>query len=359
MHAGAERPAAGERKNSMIHFECDYAEGCHPSILAALAATNDEQTPGYGLDPHCDRARALIRTACRAPEADVHFLVGGTQANAIVIAAALRPHQGALCACTGPINCHETGAVEATGHKALPLPSEDGKITADQIEAAWQAHWTDATHEHIVQPGLVYLSHPTENGTVYTLDELTAISRVCRARGLTLFLDGARLAYGLAAQPDLTLPDIARLCDVFYLGGTKAGALFGEAVVITKPELKADFRYLVKQRGGMLAKGRLLGIQFECLMDNGLYLDLGRHAVDLAMELRRAFEAKGFPLRYNSPTNQQYPILPDDALARLAEKYAFSFWEKTDKAHSAVRFCTSWHTSREQVAALISDLQAL
>ena len=179
------------------------------------------------------------------------------------------------------------------------------------------------------------------------------------ARGLTLFLDGARLAYGLAAQPDLTLPDIARLCDVFYLGGTKAGALFGEAVVITKPELKADFRYLVKQRGGMLAKGRLLGIQFECLMDNGLYLDLGRQAVDLAMELRRAFEAKGFPLRYNSPTNQQYPILPDEALARLAEKYAFSFWEKTDEAHSAVRFCTSWHTSREQVAALISDLQAL
>ena len=343
----------------MIRFECDYAEGCHPSILAALAAANDQQCPGYGLDPHCDRARALIRDACQAPDADVHFLVGGTQANAIVIAAALRPHQGALCACTGHINCHETGAVEATGHKVLPLPSRDGKITAEQIDAAWRAHWEDATHEHVVQPGLVYLSHPTENGTTYSLAELTAISQVCRSRGLTLFLDGARLAYGLAAQPDLTLPDIARLCDVFYLGGTKAGALFGEAVVITRPERKADFRYLIKQRGGMLAKGWLLGIQFECLMADGLYLRLGRHAVELAMDLRRAFEGKGIPLRYDSPTNQQYPILPDETLARLEQKYAFSFWEKVDKSHTAVRVCTSWHTSREQVDQLIADIRAL
>ncbi len=285
--------------------------------------------------------------------------MGGTQANTTIIAAALRPHQGALCACTGHINCHETGAIEATGHKVLPLPSEDGKITAEQIERAWQAHWKDDNHEHVVQPGLVYLSHPTENGTTYTLDELTAISQVCRERGLTLFLDGARLAYGLAAQPDLTLPAIARLCDVFYIGGTKVGALFGEAVVITKPELKTDFRYFIKQHGGMLAKGRLLGIQFQCLMENGLYFDLGRHAVDLAMDLRRAFEAKGFPLRYDSPTNQQYPILPDEVLAKLSEKYAFSFWEKVDEGHSAVRVCTSWHTSREQVDALIADIQSL
>lgn len=341
----------------MIRFECDYAEGCHPSILSALAATNDEQTPGYGLDPHCDRARAMIREACQAPDADVHFLVGGTQANTTVISAALRPHQGALCACTGHINCHETGAIEATGHKVLPLPSEDGKLTAEQIDAAWQAHWNDATHEHIVQPGLVYLSHPTENGTAYSLAELTAISRVCRQRGLTLFLDGARLAYGLAAQPDLTLPDVARLCDVFYIGGTKAGALFGEAVVITKPELKPDFRYFIKRHGGMLAKGRLLGIQYECLMENGLYFELGRRAVELAMKLRQAFEAEGFPLRYDSPTNQQYPILPDDMLAKLEKKYAFSFWEKVDGGHSAVRFCTSWHTTEEQVDALIADIQ--
>lgn len=343
----------------MIRFECDYAEGCHPSILAALAASNDEQTPGYGLDPHCDHARAMIREACQAPDADVHFLVGGTQANTTVIAAALRPHQGALCASTGHINCHETGAVEATGHKVLSLPSDDGKMTADQIETAWQLHWNDSTHEHIVQPGLVYLSHPTENGTTYSLDELTAISQVCRRRGLILFLDGARLAYGLAAQPDLTLPDIARLCDVFYIGGTKAGALFGEAVVITKPELKPDFRYFIKQHGGMLAKGRLLGIQYECLMAHGLYFDLGRHAVELAMKLRRIFEEKGFPLRYDSPTNQQYPILPDDMLAKLEPKYAFSFWEKTDETHTAVRVCTSWHTTEAQVDELISDLQSL
>ena len=343
----------------MIRFECDYAEGCHPSILEALAATNYEQTAGYGEDPHCDRARAMIRQACQAPDADVHFLVGGTQANTTVIAAALRPHQGALCAATGHINCHETGAIESTGHKVLPLPSTDGKITAEQIEAAYQAHWNDVTHEHIVQPGLVYLSHPTENGTTYTLEEMTAISDVCRSRGLILFVDGARLAYGLAAQPDLDLPALTRLCDVFYIGGTKVGALFGEAVVITKEELKRDFRYYIKQRGGMLAKGRLLGIQYECLMEKGLYFDLGRQAVELALKLRAAFEEKGIALRYDSRTNQQYPILTNDQMARLGEKYAFSFWEKVDDTHSAVRFCTSWCTQAEQVEALIADLQDL
>lgn len=341
----------------MIRFECDYAEGCHPSILAALSATNDEQTPGYGLDPHCDRARELIRAACRSPEADVHFLVGGTQTNATVISAALRPHQGALCAAPGHINAHETGAVEATGHKVLPLPSDDGKLSAAQIEDAWQAHWNDANHEHIVQPGLVYLSHPTENGAVYSLEELTAISQTCRRRGLTLFVDGARLAYGLAASPALDLPALARLCDVFYIGGTKAGALFGEAVVITKPELKTDFRYYIKRHGGMLAKGRLLGIQFECLMEDGLYFRLGRQAVEQAMRLRAAFEEKGFPLRYDSPTNQQYPILPDGTLEKLEQKYAFSFWEKTDGDHTAVRVCTSWNTTDGQTEALIEDIR--
>ena len=343
----------------MLRFECDYAEGCHPSILAALAATNDEQTAGYGVDPHCDRARALIREACEAPGADVHFLVGGTQANTTVIASVLRPHQGVLCASTGHINCHETGAIEATGHKVLPLPSDDGKITAQQIEDAWQAHWNDATHEHIVQPGMVYLSHPTENGTTYSLEELTAISEVCRRRGLPLFVDGARLGYGLAAQPDLTLPHLARLCDVFYIGGTKVGAFFGEAVVIPNEALKRDFRYFIKQRGGMLAKGRLLGIQYECLMENGLYFDLGRQAVELALRLRAAFEEKGIPLRYDSRTNQQYPILTKEQLARLGEKYAFSFWEQVDDDRAAVRFCTSWHTSPEQVDALIADIRAL
>ena len=343
----------------MIRFECDYAEGCHPSILAALSASNEEQTPGYGLDPHCERARAMIRNACAAPDADVHFLVGGTQANTTVIAAALRPYQGALCSAPGHINCHETGAIESTGHKVLPLPSDDGKITAEQISAAHDAHWNDSSHEHIVQPGLVYLSHPTENGVTYTKAELTAISEVCRARGLTLFLDGARLAYGLAAQSDLTLPDLARLCDVFYIGGTKVGALFGEAVVITKPELKRDFRYFIKQRGGMLAKGRLLGIQYECLMADGLYEALGRHGVEQAMRIRAACEEKGFALRYDSRTNQQFPIFPDEGLKKLEEKYAFSFWEKTDDTHTAVRVCTSWCTKPEHVDALIADIRAL
>lgn len=340
----------------MIRFECDYAEGCHPAILEALSATNFDQTPGYGVDAYCDAARDLLREACAAPDADVHFLVGGTQANATVISAALRPHQGALSAVTGHISCHETGAVEATGHKVLPLPSEDGKLTAAQVEEAWQAHWNDVTHEHIVQPGLVYISHPTENGTTYSLAELEGLSAVCRKRGLILYLDGARLGYGLAAQPDLTLPDIARLCDVFYLGGTKVGALFGEAVVITKPELKTDFRYFIKRHGGMLAKGRLLGIQFECLLRDGLYFDLGRHAVELALRLRAAFEERGFPLRYDSRTNQQFPILPDELLSKLGEKYAWSFWERVDEAHSAVRFCTSWCTRPEDVDALIADI---
>ena len=343
----------------MIRFECDYSEGCHLSILEAMAATNLSQTPGYGMDGHCERARAMIREACAAPEADVHFLVGGTQANTTVISAALRPHQGALSAVTGHINCHEAGAIEATGHKVIPLPSDDGKLTAAQVEAAWQGHWDDVTHEHIPQPALVYISHPTENGTTYTLHELEELSAVCRRRGLILYMDGARMGYGLAAQPDVTLADIARLCDVFYIGGTKVGALFGEAVVITRPELKTDFRYFIKRHGGMLAKGRLLGIQFEGLMEDGLYLELGRHAVELALRLRAAFEAKGFPLRYDSRTNQQFPILPDPLLDRLGEKYAYSFWEKVDEGHSAVRFCTSWCTREEDVDTLIADIAAL
>ena len=291
----------------MIRWECDYAEGCHPALLDALTRTNMEQTPGYGVDQHCDRARGLIRDLCQAPEATVEFLVGGTQTNTTVIAAALRPHQGVLCAHTGHINCHETGAIESTGHKVLPLPSEDGKITAQQVRAAVEAHWQDSTHEHVVQPGMVYLSHPTEQGTVYTAQELTAISQVCREFGLPLFVDGARLAYGLAAEKSVTLPLLYELCDVFYLGGTKVGALFGEAVVISNPALARDFRYLIKQRGGMLAKGRLLGVQFETLLEDGLYFRLGENGVEQARKLSQAFQAKGYPMRYDSPTNQLFP----------------------------------------------------
>lgn len=342
----------------MIRFECDYATGAHPKVLEKLMATNLEACPGYGMDAHCERARALLRDLCRAPEAGVHFLTGGTQTNLTVIAAALRPHQGVLCADTGHINVHESGAIEATGHKVLPVPSPDGKLTAQQIEAACRAHYSDPNAEHTVQPGMVYLSHPTELGTVYTREELAAIRRVAGQYRLTLFVDGARLVYGLAAS-DLTLPDLARLCDVFYLGGTKAGLLFGEAVVVTNPALERDFRYLIKQRGGMLAKGWLLGVQFEALLEDGLYREIGRGAVDQALRLRQAFLDKGFRLLIPSPTNQQFPILPDGAVEALGRKYSSCFWSKPDAAHTAVRFCTGWSTRDGDIDALIRDIEAL
>lgn len=342
----------------MIRFECDYATGAHPQVLQKLVETNLEECPGYGTDAHCDRARALLRELCQAPESDIHFLVGGTQTNTIVIAAALRPHQGVISAHTGHIFGHETGAIEATGHKVLTLPSRDGKITAEQIDALCQAHSDDPTAEHQVQPAMVYLSHPTELGTVYTRDELSAIRQVADRRHLTVFLDGARLVYGLAAS-DVTLPDLARLCDVFYLGGTKAGTLFGEAVVITQPALKTDFRYLIKQRGGMLAKGRLLGVQFEALLEDGLYLQIGQKAVVQSLRLQKAFLDAGWPLLIQSPTNQQFPILPNAVLAALNEKYSSCYWEQPDDGHTAVRFCTGWSTRDEDIDALIRDVQLL
>lgn len=342
----------------MIRFECDYTTGAHPKILEALVTTNSEACPGYGVDIHCERARIMLRALCQAPEAGVHFLTGGTQANTTVIAATLRPHQGVLCAETGHINVHESGAIEATGHKVLSLPAAEGKITAEQIDRYCREHYDNVAWEHMVQPGMVYLSLPTELGTVYTLAELEEISAVCRRRKLPLFVDGARLACGLAAS-DITLPDLARLCDVFYLGGTKAGLLFGEAVVITSPALNKDFRYLIKQHGGMLAKGRLLGVQFEAFLEDGLFLNIGRQEVAQAMRLRRAFEEKGYPLFVNSPTNQQFPILPNGALGPLEQKYSFEVWEKVDEGHTAVRFCTSWSTTEEDVDALIADIQQL
>lgn len=342
----------------MIRFECDYTTGAHPKILEALVSTNGEATPGYGVDEHCEHARDMLRALCRTPEAGVHFLVGGTQANTTVIAAVLRPHQGVLCAETGHINVHESGAIEATGHKVLGLPAAEGKITAGQIDRYCQEHFDNAAWEHMVQPGMVYLSLPTELGTVYTLAELEEISEVCRRRKLPLFVDGARLACGLAAS-DVTLPDLGRLCDVFYLGGTKTGLLFGEAVVIPNPALNKDFRYLIKQHGGMLAKGRLLGVQFEVFLEDGLFLDIGKKEVSQALRLRRAFEAKGWPLFVNSTTNQQFPILPNGAMAALEEKYSFEVWEKAGAEHTAVRFCTSWSTADGDVDALIADIQKL
>ena len=344
----------------MIRFECDYLEGAHPKILEILTKTNFEQTPGYGTDIYCEKACEIIKEKCKFPDCDVHFLVGGTQTNTTVIASILRPYQGVLCANTGHINVHETGAIEATGHKVIPILSHDGKITAKNIKDEYDAHFNDPTAEHMVQPGMVYISHPTENGTLYSKSELEAISSVCRKYNLPLFLDGARLGYGLTAEgSDLKLEHIAALCDVFYIGGTKVGALFGEAVVITNPNLKKDFRYMIKQKGGMLAKGRLLGIQFLSLLEDDLYFKITEHANKLALKIRDAFLEKGCSFRYDSVTNQQFPILHNEYIEKLKENYAFSFWEKIDENHTAVRFCTSWATKEDDVEKLVSDIRHL
>ena len=345
----------------MIRFESDYLEGALPEVMRALNETNLVQTPGYGEDEYCAAAAAKIREKCAAPEAAVHFLIGGTQVNFTFIAAALRPHQAAIAAASGHIAVHESGSVEATGHKVIALPcGVDGKISAAQVRECVEAHWADSTHEHQPQPKLVYISQPTENGTIYSLAELEALSAVCREKGLIFFVDGARLGTALVCPgADASLADLARLADAFYIGGTKLGALFGEALVITNPALNRDFRYIEKQRGGMLAKGRLLGVQFGALMTDGLYERTARREVELAWRLRRAFEEKGWPLYCDSPTNQQFPIVPDAALEKLAEKYTFSDWARIDETHRAVRFCTSWATKEEDVSALIKDIRAL
>ena len=345
----------------MIRFESDYLEGALPEVMRALNETNYVQTPGYGEDEYCAAAAAKIREKCAAPEAAVHFLIGGTQVNFTFIAAALRPHQAAIAAASGHIAVHESGSVEATGHKVIALPcGVDGKISAAQVRECVEAHWADSTHEHQPQPKLVYVSQPTENGTIYSLAELEALSAVCREKGLIFFVDGARLGTALVCPgADASLADLARLADAFYIGGTKLGALFGEALVITNPALNRDFRYIEKQRGGMLAKGRLLGVQFGALMTDGLYERTARREVELAWKLRRAFEEKGWPLYCDSPTNQQFPIVPDAALEKLAEKYTFSDWARIDETHRAVRFCTSWATKEEDVSALIKDIRAL
>ena len=341
----------------MILFNSDYTEGAHPRILERLMETNLEQTTGYGEDAYCEAAREAIRKVCDAPEADVHFLVGGTQANFTVISSALKPYQGVLCADTGHINVHETGAVEACGHKVLALPGKDGKITAEQIRNAHDLHWSDESHEHIAQPKMVYISHPTELGTLYTKGELEEIGRVCRECGLYLFLDGARLGYGLMAPgTDVTIADIAKICDVFYIGGTKVGALFGEAVVIMNPQLKPDFRYCIKQKGGMLAKGRLLGIQFLELFRDGLYFEIAKHAIDMAMILKEGLKVRGYSFFMDSETNQQFILIEDEKLEKIREKYGVTYQQRYDETHSVIRLCTSWATTEENVRSLLADL---
>lgn len=344
----------------MILFQCDYNEGAHPKIMERLLKTNLEQTAGYGEDPYCAAAAHKIRTACGDEQLAVHFLVGGTQTNLTVIDAALRSHQGVLCAVSGHINVHETGAVEACGHKVLGLASRDGKITAGAVEEAYLHHVNDSSFEHTVQPKLVYISNPTELGTIYSRQELICLSQICQKYGLYLFLDGARLGYGLAAPDnDLTLQDIASLCDVFYIGGTKVGALFGEAVVIRNEELKKDFRYIIKQKGGMLAKGRLLGLQFDELFTDRLYEEISAHAIAMAEKLRAAFTDAGYSFLVSNRTNQLFPIMPDQDLQALEGRFGYCYQERIDENHSAVRFCTSWATKEEDVEALIRALKEL
>ena len=344
----------------MILFHNDYSEGCHEKVMQKLVQTNLEQTPGYGEDAYCAAAAEMIRKKCGREDVAVHFLVGGTQANVTVIAAALRHHQGAICADSGHIHVHETGALEATGHKCISLPSVEGKITAQQVENYVLAHRADPSFEHMAQPKLVYISNPTEWGTLYTLKELEDLSAVCKKQGLYLFMDGARLGYGLMAKGnDVTMEDLARLCDVFYIGGTKVGALFGEAVVISNPELKADFRYHIKQRGGMLAKGRLLGVQFCALFENDLYFTISAQADRLADKLRDTFTELGYPFFMNNTTNQLFPILPGNVRAELGKKYTFIEMDKVDDDRCACRFCTSWATTEENVNALCEDLRAI
>lgn len=342
----------------MIYFNSDYCEGAHEKIMERLIATNREQTSGYGTDRYCKEAAEKIKQLCGNSELDVHFLVGGTQTNLTVISTALRSHQGVIAAETAHINVHETGAIEACGHKVLALPGKDGKITADQVEACFQEHVNDDSYEHTVQPKMVYISQPTELGTLYTRDELVRLSRVCRKNRLFLFLDGARLGYGLAASGnDVTMKDMAELTDVFYIGGTKMGALFGEAVVIRHEYLKEDFRYVMKQKGGMLAKGRLLGLQFLALFEENLYLEMAAHADRLADRMRDIFKEAGYSFLVENTTNQIFPIMPDILLERLDKKYVYSYQKRIDESSSAVRFCTSWATRSEDVEQFKKDLE--
>lgn len=338
----------------MYQFQCDYNEGAHQRIMECLAQTNFEQTVGYGEDHYCEAAREVIRNTVGRDDIDVHFLVGGTQANATVISSVLRPYQGVVCASTGHINVHETGAIEHGGHKVLAVECADGLLSAEAVRGVVESHFAEDGPEHMVQPGMVYISFSSEVGTVYSLAQLKALSEVCHEYGLPLFVDGARMGYGLASEGcDVTLADIAALADVFYLGGTKQGALFGEAVVIVNDSLKKDFRYCIKQNGGMLAKGRLLGIQFLTLFEDGLYFQLSEHAVAQAMKIRDAFKAKGYSFLVDSPSNQQFPIVDNATLERLSSDFLYSVWQKIDEDHTAVRFCTSWATRPEAVDALI------
>lgn len=344
----------------MYLFHNDYNQICHPAILERMQKISTLQMDGYSEDICCQAAAKKIRALCERENVAVHFLVGGTQSNLTVIAASLRPHQAVIGAHSAHINVHETGAIEATGHKVLAVESDDGKIRADQIRKLVELHWADGAHEHIAQPKMVYISNSTELGTAYTLSELESISAVCREKGLYLFVDGARLGYALAAEGnDVTIADLARLTDVFYIGGTKVGAMFGEAVVITNPAIAEDFRYIIKQRGGMLAKGWLLGVQYEVLLEDDLYFKIARHANLLADRIRDILHDKNYTIVAEDRTNQIFVIMPDQDLDRLKNEFSFSIQERVDENSTMVRFCTSWGTTEESVDLLCKAIKDL
>lgn len=343
--------------SNFLSFSCDYMEGAHPQILKRLMETNLVKTPGYGLDDYSKSAKEKIRDACKAPDAEVFFLVGGTQTNVTMIDAILKSYEGVIAADTGHVSVHEAGAIEFGGHKVLTLPHNNGKINVRQIETLLDDYQNDANRDHMVMPGMVYISHPTEYGTLYSQAELREISALCRSRNIPLYLDGARLAYALACpQNEITLADIAELCDAFYIGGTKCGALFGEAVVIPKAGWLPHLFTIIKQHGALLAKGRMLGIQFDELFTDYLYGRVGVPAIQAADRIRQILIQKGYTLCFDSPTNQVFCIIENTEMEQLAKKVEFGFWEKYDDSHTIIRFATSWATKMEDVEALCTVL---
>lgn len=341
----------------MLSFESDYVEGAHERILQRLMETNLEQLSGYGQDCYCQKAKEKIRKACECPDAQIFFLVGGTQTNTVAIDAFLKSYEGVMAAETGHVSTHEAGAIEYHGHKVLELPEHQGKIRGNELKALLESFWQDENHEHMVFPGMVYISHPTEYGTLYSREELEELSHICRSYEIPLYLDGARLGYGLMSQDtDVTLPMIAEYCDAFYIGGTKVGALCGEALVFTKNNMPGHFLAIVKQHGALLAKGRLLGIQFDTLFTEGLYFEIGRHAIEMAELLKKGLIEKGYTLYLNSPTNQQFVLLDNEKYQALQKEVAMGFWEKPDQDHTVVRLATSWATKRESVEQFLELL---
>ena len=336
----------------MLSFASDYIAGAHPEVLRRLCETNLENLSGYGSDIYCASAKKKIAAACGV-DVEVQFIVGGTQTNQVVISTLLQGYEGVVAATTGHVSCHEAGAIEYSGHKVLDVPGKDGKVVLEGLESFLKGFYSDENHEHMVFPGMLYISHPTEYGTLYTLAELKELRRVCDAYGMRLYLDGARLGYGLMAKgTDVTLQDLTKLCDVFYIGGTKVGALCGEAIVFTRQNMPAHFVNLIKKRGALVAKGRLLGVQFDALFTDGLYFEIGRHAIDMAERLKEIFRDKGYQFFLDSPTNQQFIVLENSKLKELEQHVAMSFWEIYDEEHTVMRFATSWSTTQEDLDAL-------